>query len=95
MIKNTKQRVMVDMSATLIHQGHTRLLERASEYGSVIVGLTTDEEVLRRKGYQPEIPFESRREILHAIKGVEEVVPTPWLITEEVLDEIEDDAFEL
>jgi 2-aminoethylphosphonate-pyruvate transaminase len=83
---NSKKRVMVDMSATLIHQGHTKLLERASNHGSVIVGLTTDDEVLRRKGYQPELSFESRKEILHAIKGVDEVVPTPWLITEEVLN---------
>ena len=82
----SKKRVMVDMSATLIHQGHTKLLERASQYGSVVVGLTTDEEVLKRKGYQPELAFECRKEILHAIKGVDEVVPTPWLITEEVLN---------
>ena len=33
----TKKRIMVDMSATLIHHGHIRLLKKASELGEVIV----------------------------------------------------------
>jgi 2-aminoethylphosphonate-pyruvate transaminase len=89
--RKSKKRVMVDMSATLIHQGHTNLLERASQFGSVVVGLTTDDEVLRRKGYEPELPFECRKEIIHAINGVDEVVPTPWLITEKVLNDYQID----
>ena len=80
------KRVMVDMSATLIHQGHTRLITKAKEYGKVIIGLTTDEEILEKKGYSPELSFENRKEILESIKGVHEVVPVPWLINEEVLD---------
>ena len=75
------------MSATLIHYGHVRLIEKACAYGDVIIGLTRDEEVLERKDYQPEIDFKQRREILLEIKGVCEVVPTPWLITDAVLDE--------
>ena len=76
---------MVDMSATIIHHGHIRLLKKAKEYGKVIVGLTTDEEILQKKGYEPELNFEQRKEILEAIKYVDEVVPTPWLIDESVL----------
>ena len=37
------------MSATLIHHGHIRLLKKASEFGSVIVALTTDEEIKIKK----------------------------------------------
>ena len=40
-----RPRIMVDMSATLIHHGHVRLLKKASELGTVVVALTTDEEV--------------------------------------------------
>ncbi len=80
------KRIMVDMSATLIHHGHIRLLEKAAEYGEVIVGLTTDEEILQKKGYQVELEFEYRKEILEAIKYVDEVVATPWQITENTLD---------
>lgn len=81
------KRIMVDMSATLIHHGHIRLLKKASEFGKVIVGLTADEEILRKKGYQAELEFDSRKETLEAIKYVDEVVVTPWQITESTLDE--------
>ena len=76
------KRIMVDMSATLLHHGHIRLLKEASAKGAVIVALTTDEEILRKKGYEPELSYEYREEILLSIKYVDEVVPSPWLINE-------------
>ena len=81
-----KKRIMVDMSATLIHHGHIRLLKKASEYGEVVVGLTTDNQIISKKKYQPELAFEFRKEILESIKYVSEVVPTPWLIDDKILD---------
>jgi cytidyltransferase-like protein len=81
------KRVMVDMSATLIHHGHIRLLRAAKEHGHVIVALTTDEEIRSKKGYEPELDFASRREIIEAIRFVDEVVPSPWLIDETFLDQ--------
>ena len=80
------KRIMVDMSATLIHHGHIRLLKKASSYGNVIVALTTDEEIISKKGYKPELIFDFRREILLSIKYVSEVIPSPWLIDENFLD---------
>ena len=85
------KRIMVDMSANLIHHGHIRLLKKASEFGEVIVGLTTDEEILSKKGYQVELEFAHRKEILEAVKYVDEVVATPWQITESTLDEFDID----
>jgi len=79
------KRVMVDMSATILHHGHIRLLKKASEHGDVVVGLTSDEEILSKKGYQPELDFEHRKEILESIKYVSEVVKTPWLLCEDTL----------
>lgn len=81
----TKKRIMVDMSATLLHHGHIRLLKKAAEFGDVIVGLTDDNEVFQKKGYRPELNFEERKEILESIKYVHAVVPVPWLLDEEVL----------
>ena len=81
-----KKRIMVDMSATIIHHGHIRLLKKAAKYGDVVVGLTTDDEIISKKGYQPELSFKYRKEVLESIKFVSEVVPTPWLIDELVLD---------
>ena len=85
-MKNKVKRIMVDMSATLIHHGHIRILKAAKERGTVIVALTTDEEIIAKKGYEPELSFGERREILEAIRYVDEVVPSPWLIDESFLD---------
>jgi len=85
-MSSNKKRVMVDMSATILHHGHTRLLQKASEYGDVIVGLTSDEEILHKKGYTPELSFAHRKEVLEAIKYVSEVVETPWLLDDSVLE---------
>lgn len=78
------KRIMVDMSATLLHHGHVRLLQKAAKLGSVVVALTTDEEIKKTKGYTPELGYEERKEILEALRSVDEVVPSAWLI---------DDAF--
>ncbi len=80
------KRIMVDMSATLIHHGHVRLLKQARAHGHVIVALTTDDEIEKKKGYVPEIAFEHRKEILEALRYVDEVVPSPWLLDQPFLD---------
>jgi len=85
------KRIMVDMSATLIHHGHIRLLKKASEFGKVIIGLTSNDEISKQKGYEPELSYSQRKEILESIKYVNEVVETPWLINEEILDKYQID----
>lgn len=80
-----KKRIMVDMSATLLHHGHTRLLKKAAELGTVVVALTTDEEVKKTKGYHPELDYEARKEILEGLRYVDEVVPSHWMIDEAFL----------
>tara|TARA_B100001093_G_scaffold513914_1_gene586812 strand:+ start:5507 stop:5914 length:408 start_codon:yes stop_codon:yes gene_type:complete len=79
-------RILVDMSATILHHGHVRLLAKASEHGKVIVALTSDSEILLKKNYMPELAFNERREILESIKYVDEVISSPWLIDDEFLD---------
>ena len=73
------------MCGTLIHHGHIRLLKKASKLGTVIVGLVTDREIFLKKKYKPEISFKYRKEILESIKYVDQVVPTPWLIDDNIL----------
>ena len=41
-----KIKICVDLSFTLPHHGHIKLLKKAKKYGSVIVALTTDKEFL-------------------------------------------------
>lgn len=75
-----EKRIMVDMSATLLHHGHIRLLKKAKELGKVIVALTTDDEIQTKKGYLPELSYHERKELLESVIYVDEVVPCPWLI---------------
>ena len=72
---------LVDMSATLIHHGHVRLLSFAASLGRVTVALTTDDEIQKHKGYLPELSYENRKEILMSFRSVDSVIPSPWLIT--------------
>ena len=81
------KRVMVDMSCTLLHQGHIRLLKKAANLGNVIVALTTDDEILTKKGYTPELSFEERKEILLAVKYVSDVIPSKWLLEDKYIRE--------
>ena len=81
------KRVMVDMSVTILHHGHIRLLSKAKKHGHVIVALTTDEEIMRKKGYQPELNFYQRKEILESIRFVDEIVSSPWLLDDAFLDQ--------
>ncbi|MEK9572245.1 MAG: adenylyltransferase/cytidyltransferase family protein [Paracoccaceae bacterium] len=79
-------RVLVDMSLTLFHHGHVRLLRKAAELGHVTVALTVDEEIKRVKGFVPPLNFEQRKEIALSIRYVDAVIPCNWLIDENFLD---------
>lgn len=78
-----RKRVMVDMSTTLLHHGHIRLLAKAAEIGEVVVALSPDEFVSRVKGYTPELNYDARKEILESIKYVKEVVPYDAMVMDD------------
>lgn len=60
----------------LFHQGHLNLLHRASEQcRRLYVCVSTDEYVMKTKGLSPVVPFDSRSNIVHAIRYVHKVYP--------------------
>ena len=83
MKKNKK--VLVDMTCSIIHHGHIRILKRASKYGKVIVGLTKDKEILKYKKFKCPLKFKERKEILESLKYVSKVIPANFFITDKFL----------
>ncbi|MBO5891681.1 MAG: adenylyltransferase/cytidyltransferase family protein, partial [Oscillospiraceae bacterium] len=62
----------------MFHIGHLNILKRAKEQCDyLIVGVSTDELVLKEKNKTPVIPWEERAEIIGAIRYVDEVVVQP------------------
>lgn len=60
----------------LFHVGHLNILKKAKEQCDyLIVGVSTDELVMKYKNKQPVIPFQERLEIVEGIKYVNAVVP--------------------
>ena len=80
-----KKRVLVDMSFTIPHHGHIRLIKKANKLGKVIVALTSDSEIKKKKGYKPELNFRQRKEILESNKHVTKVIKSPWLINDKFI----------
>lgn len=71
----------------LFHYGHLKMLERASALGCrLIVGVGTDEYIIRYKKKKPVIPYEQRRLIIGSLKCVDKVVPHDGKKSIEVYD---------
>ena len=62
-----KKKVYVGLAVDIIHEGHINILEIASSYGEVIVGLLTDEAISSYKNI-PYLNYERRRIIVQNIK---------------------------
>lgn len=79
MTKKNK-RILVDLSCTLIHHGHIRLLKKARKYGKVFVALTSDREIRKNKKIIPELNYSNRKEIVSSIKYVSGVIKSKFYI---------------
>ena len=79
------KRILVDMTCSIIHHGHIRILKKASKLGRVIVGLTKDKEILKYKKFKSPLNFNQRKEIIENLKFVSKVIPANFFITENFL----------
>lgn len=68
-------RIWVNGSFDVLHIGHIRLLEYASQFGEVRVGLDTDERIKEKKGLnRPFNTLNDRLEFISSIRFVKSVV---------------------
>lgn len=68
-------KVWINGTFDILHIGHIRLLNFAKSFGSIRVGLDTDERVGEKKGIQrPFNKLEYRMEFISSIAGVDSVV---------------------
>ena len=70
--------VYVGMSADLVHPGHLNLLQEASKYGEVTVGLLTDKAIASYKRL-PYMTYAEREKVVSALKYVSKVIPQETL----------------
>ena len=83
MKKNKK--ILVDMTCSLIHHGHIRILKKASSFGKVIVALTKDKDIFKYKKFKSPLNFNQRKEILESIRYVSKVIPSNYFISQKFL----------
>ena len=65
--------VYVGMAADIIHKGHINLLNEASKYGKVVVGLLTDEAIESYKR-KPIINYENRYIVISSLQQVHKTI---------------------
>jgi len=77
----------------LFHFGHLNILKQSKELCDyLIVGVSTDELILKTKGKKPVIPYEERAKIISSIKYVDEVIPQEDKDKQKVVDQYHIDA---
>ena len=77
--------VFVPMAADLLHHGHIRILNKASKYGTVIVGLMTDKGLAVYKS-KPILTYAQREEMMLQIKPIDYIVPLNGLLYTEIAE---------
>lgn len=69
----------------VIHEGHLNIIHEALKYGEVIVGVLSDEAMIRYNQF-PTIPFEKRMELIRTLPGVSRVVIQKDVMYDEIVN---------
>lgn len=74
----------------VIHEGHLNIIKKASEYGEVVVGVMTDETMIKFDRF-PTIPFEKRMEMIEKLDGVSRVIKQETVMYDDVIPSLRPD----
>ena len=74
----------------VIHDGHLNIINRAKEYGRVVVGCLSDKEMIRCTKF-PTTSEEERMELYRSIAGVDEVIIQDDMLYDDIIKKIHPD----
>lgn len=74
----------------IIHEGHKNVLRQARKYGRVVVGILSDEAMIRYNRF-PTIDFNARRRLFEELEEVDEVVEQADIMYDKVIEQIRPD----
>ena len=66
--------VYLGMIGDIMHPGYINIINKAAEYGDVMIGLFTDKAIATHKRL-PYLTYEQRKNVIENIKGVSTIVP--------------------
>lgn len=75
---------------SIIHEGHINIINEAKKYGEVIVGVLSDEAMVRFNKF-PSVSFEKRMEMARNIDGVSRVVIQKEIMYDNIIAELHPD----
>ncbi len=74
----------------MIHEGHLNIINEAEKYGEVIIGVLSDEAMVRFNRF-PGVSFEERLRMIEGIKGVSQVIIQKDIMYDNVIRELRPD----
>ena len=87
------KRMFTSGSFDIFHQGHLNIIKKSKELCEyLIVGVSTDEVIMKAKGRLPIIPFAERISILEANRYIDEVIPQVDKNKQKIVDKYNIDA---
>lgn len=87
------RRILTYGTYDLLHYGHIRLLKRAKEMGDYLVVAISTDEFNAQKGKKAYHNYETRKEMLEAVRYVDLVIPeTDW---EQKIDDVKNYAIDV
>ena len=76
--KKKYKNVYMALSADILHEGHIRIINKASKLGKITIGLLTDEAIASFKNI-PFLNYNQRYAVVKNIKEIDKVVPQTTL----------------
>ena len=84
------KKVYTCFCTSVIHEGHINIINEAKKYGEVIVGVLSDEAMVRFNKF-PSVSFEERVDMVRRIEGVSQVVIQKEIMYDSIIAELHPD----